>query len=57
MSETRFATVSEWMENGNINEYVKAHPDKDRLKLVGSHSQPSFPRVDDNWHLLAGWCR
>ena len=57
MSETRFATVSEWMENGNINEYVKAHPDKDRLKLVGSHFQPSFPRVDDSWHLLAGWCR
>ena len=26
--------VSQWMENGNINEFVKANPDADRLELV-----------------------
>jgi hypothetical protein len=36
MSETQFAMVSEWMVNGNINEFVKANPDADRLRLVGS---------------------
>jgi hypothetical protein len=34
MSETRFAMVSDWMVNGNINEFVKAHPDVNRLDLV-----------------------
>lgn len=26
--------VSEWMESGNINEFVKAHPDVERQELV-----------------------
>lgn len=34
MSEAHFAMVSEWMDSGNINEFVKANPDEDRLKLV-----------------------
>jgi hypothetical protein len=34
MSETRFAMVSDWMVNGNINEFVRAHPDAKRLDLV-----------------------
>jgi len=34
MTENRFATISKWMTNGNIDEFVKAHPDADRLKLV-----------------------
>ena len=33
----QLAMVSEWMENGNINEFVKNHLDADRLGLV------SFP--------------
>lgn len=33
-SENEFATVSDWMVNGNINEYVKAHPEVDRLMLL-----------------------
>ena len=37
MDGARFTMVSEWMANGNINEFVKAHPDADRLELV------SFP--------------
>jgi len=34
MTWNRFVMVSEWMENGNINSFVKAHPDTNRLKLV-----------------------
>jgi len=45
MTETQFAMISEWMVNGNINEFSKAHPDVNRLVLVGfplSASLPSF---------------
>ena len=35
-SEAHFAMVSEWMANGNVNEFVKENPDANRLKLVGS---------------------
>jgi hypothetical protein len=34
MSETQFAMVSDWMADGNINDFVKAHPDANRLELV-----------------------
>ena len=34
MTENQFAMVSEWMDNGNINEFVKAHPDASRPVLV-----------------------
>ena len=30
----RLVMVSKWMEVGNINTFVKAHPDVNRLKLV-----------------------
>ena len=33
-SQLKFAMVSEWMINGNINQFVKAHRDVDRFKLV-----------------------
>ena len=35
MTGTLFAMVSEWMVGGNICEFVKANPNKDRLGLVG----------------------
>ena len=35
MTETQFAMISEWMVNKNIGDFVKAHPDVDRLGLVG----------------------
>ena len=35
MSEGRFAMISDWMANGNINRFVKAHPEANRLELVG----------------------
>ena len=34
MSNTRFVMVSEWMDNGDINEFLEAHANADRLKLV-----------------------
>jgi len=34
MTWNRFVMVSEWMENGNINSFVKAYPGANRLKLV-----------------------
>ena len=34
-SDNQFAMVSEWMANGNINEFVKVHREANRFKLVG----------------------
>ena len=34
MSNDQFAMVSEWMENGNINEFIKAHKEANRFELV-----------------------
>ena len=36
MSNDQFAMVSEWMVNGNINEFVKAHKNANRFELVRS---------------------
>jgi hypothetical protein len=33
--DSQFAMVSEWMVNGNINEFVKANRDVNRFELVG----------------------
>ena len=35
MTDTQFAMVSEWMVNGNINDFIRSCPDVDRLGLVG----------------------
>ena len=35
MDSTQFAMVSEWMEDGNLNEYIRAHADANRFELVG----------------------
>ena len=34
MDNQQFVMVSEWMENGNINEFVKTHKDVNRFELV-----------------------
>ena len=34
MEKKLFVMVSEWMENGNINEFVKKHANVNRLELV-----------------------
>ena len=46
MSEGQFAMVSDWMVNGNINDFVKAHPDTNRLELVGPTQ--GFTVLDSN---------
>ena len=33
----RFALVSEWMDNGNINNFLKNHGDVNRVQLVSYH--------------------
>ena len=38
MGDNHFAMVSEWMVNGNINEYIRTNRDANRFELVGSHS-------------------
>ena len=35
MGSNHFAMASEWMENGNINEYTQANRDANRFELVG----------------------
>ena len=44
MTESRFVMVSGWMDNGNINEFVKTDPNADRLGLVRSLFGP-YPRL------------
>ena len=34
MAENEFAMVSEWMSNGNINQFVEAHRGTNRFELV-----------------------
>ena len=34
ISENRLVMVSEWMEKGNIKEFVNANPNVDRLEIV-----------------------
>jgi hypothetical protein len=57
MTENQFAMVSEWMVHGNINDFVKAHPDVDRLGLVGFLLRTFHrPRFVDNCIILS-WRR
>ena len=58
MIEAQFAMASEWMANGNINEFVKANPDKNRLNLVRVSLEISLPFfIDDgiiSWEMSPG---
>ena len=38
LNEHRFALVSEWMENGNINEFIQRDRHINRTELVRCHS-------------------
>ena len=52
MTETRFAMISDWMVNGNINDFVKTHPDVDRFGLVGFLLKVLRPCFIDNCKTL-----
>ena len=54
MSKTQFATVSDWMVNGNIHDFVKAHPDVNRLELVQFSLRVSLPFIDSQTTHPAG---
>jgi hypothetical protein len=49
MSESHFAMVSDWMDNGSINEFLKGNPDVNRSDLVRLSSEFSlrFERLTD----------
>lgn len=49
MSENEFAMVSDWMTNGDINEFVEKRPDVDRLRLVGPPLGTSLSSPDNDW--------
>ena len=38
MSYSHFAMASEWIANGNVNEYIKANRDANRFEFVGTYS-------------------
>ena len=38
MNNQQFVMVSEWMANGNINQFVEAHMDVDRFERVSSYT-------------------
>ena len=56
MSETQFAMISDWMVHGNINDFVKAHPDVNRLELVCFSLRFSLSSIDDRMASLARRC-
>ena len=41
MSNNQFAMVSEWMINGNINEFIEGRGEVNRFELVSSFFLPS----------------
>jgi hypothetical protein len=45
MAKDQFAMISEWMVNGNINDFVKTHLDANRLELVGFLFEISLPSL------------
>jgi len=55
MSENRFVMVAAWMENGNINEFVKVHTDVNRLGLVCFSSEASFSLVANDGLAALAW--
>ena len=57
MNESQFVMVSEWMPNGNINEFVRARPDVNRLELVRSLlDSPPFVVAEVRPVAVAGGC-
>jgi hypothetical protein len=58
MGDSQLAMVSEWMVNGNINEFIKANRDVNRFELVRFrfHCQPhpSLITPSDSSKMLLG---
>lgn len=45
ISENRFATISQWMENGNIIEFVRRDHDVNRAALVRASTSDHCGRM------------
>jgi serine/threonine protein kinase len=45
ISERQFAMVSEWMEHGNINEFVEKDKNVNRAELVRRSLTPTHTKV------------
>ena len=54
VSNQRFAMVSAWMENGNINEFVEKDRHVNRIELVRDALDPSRTLIDSlsSWLML-----
>ena len=50
MSDAQFVMVSDWMANGNINDFVKTNPNANRIELVNRSLKvsPFSLQVHDN---------
>jgi serine/threonine protein kinase len=46
MTENKFAMISEWMTNGNINQFVRARRDANRFQLVSALFELLIPPTD-----------
>ena len=47
VAENRFVMVSEWMDNGNINEFIRRDFDTNRTALVGAASVFNLAKLPD----------
>jgi hypothetical protein len=56
MSNNQFAMVSEWMVNGNVNEYVQKHRNVNPFELVGLTLLLVSLLADDNSTPIAPRC-
>jgi len=55
MTGTRFVMVSEWMVGGDINEFVRANINVDRLRLVCFSFKVLPLFVADNYMITVAW--
>ena len=53
-SQFKFAMVSEWMENGTINQFVKAQRDVNRFKLVSFRCVTRYAHHSDHATFAVG---
>ena len=52
MTGNKLAMMSEWMTNGNINQFVATHPHKNRFELVSYPFKLLIPSpIADNYRL------
>ena len=56
MAGNQISVMTEWMTNGNINQFVNAHQDTNRLQLVSSLFKPLYPQLTMVMAPIAGRC-